>query len=126
LEGIDPILEGLQNSLARKLSFVESTNGKGRQSASSLMSWGSKLSRGLDRMGMGNAMVRTEEASGYIDVLIKVFQHVGVVGEYNKWVSVFFFVKRNLPELKMIFIYLFRKLYTSLFFIKITITSSSS
>ena len=80
MEYIDPILEGLQNSLARKLSYVESTNGKGRQSTSSLMSWGSKLSRGLDRMGMGNAMVRTEEASGYVDVLLKVFQQAGVVG----------------------------------------------
>jgi hypothetical protein len=82
LEGIDPILEGLQNSLARKLNYVESTNGKSRQSASSLMSWGSKLSRGLDRMGMGNAMVRTEEANGYVDVLLKVFQRAEVVGEY--------------------------------------------
>src|SRR5688500_11422589 len=74
LEYIDPILEGLQNSLARKLNYIESTNGKGRQSTSSLMNWGSKLSRGLDRMGMGNAMVRTEEASGYVEVLLKVFQ----------------------------------------------------
>ena len=81
MEGIDPILEGLQNSLARKLNFVDSTNGKSRQSASSLMSWGSKLSRGLDRMGMGNAMIRTEETSSYIDVLLKVFQHARVVGE---------------------------------------------
>ncbi|CAG8547602.1 3710_t:CDS:2, partial [Funneliformis caledonium] len=79
LEYIDPILEGLQNSLARKLNYIESTNGKGRQSTSSLMNWGSKLSRGLDRMGMGNAMVRTEEASGYVEVLLKVFQQAGVV-----------------------------------------------
>ncbi|CAG8503180.1 16124_t:CDS:2 [Rhizophagus irregularis] len=84
LEGVDPILEGLQNSLARKLSYVESTNGKARQSASSLMSWGSKLSRGLDRMGMGNAMVRTEEANGYVDVLLKVFQHAKIVENYIK------------------------------------------
>ncbi|CAI2163092.1 5909_t:CDS:2 [Funneliformis geosporum] len=82
LECIDPILEGLQNSLARKLNYVESTNGKGRQSTSSLMNWGSKLSRGLDRMGMGNAMVRTEEANGYVDVLLKVFQQAGVVENY--------------------------------------------
>ncbi|GBC09423.1 hypothetical protein RclHR1_08850006 [Rhizophagus clarus] len=95
LEGIDPILEGLQNSLARKLSYVESTNGKARQSASSLMSWGSKLSRGLDRMGMGNAMVRTEEANGYVDVLLKVFQHAKVVENYiNQYTSL-----KKVPQL---------------------------
>ncbi|CAG8611927.1 12720_t:CDS:2 [Gigaspora margarita] len=79
LEGIEPIIEGLQNSLARKLSYVESTNGKGRQSTSSLMNWGSKLSRGLDKMGINNATVRSEEANEYVDVLLKVFQNVDVV-----------------------------------------------
>ncbi|CAG8524805.1 625_t:CDS:2 [Acaulospora colombiana] len=81
LEGIESIIEGLQNSLARKLSYVESTNGKSRQSTSSLMNWGSKLSRSLDKMGMSNAMVRSEEANGYVDVLIKVFQNADVVGK---------------------------------------------
>ncbi|CAG8448845.1 19017_t:CDS:2 [Gigaspora rosea] len=80
LEGIEPIIEGLQNSLARKLSYVESTNGKGRQSTSSLMNWGSKLSRGLDKMGINNATIRSEEANEYVDVLLKVFQNVDVVG----------------------------------------------
>ncbi|CAJ0768258.1 22585_t:CDS:2 [Entrophospora sp. SA101] len=81
LEGIDLILDGLQNSLARKISYIESTTGKGKQSASSLMSWGSKLSRGLDRMGMSNAMIRSEEANGYVDVLLKLFQNVDIVGQ---------------------------------------------
>ncbi|CAG8834153.1 34276_t:CDS:2, partial [Racocetra persica] len=83
LEGIEPIIEGLQNSLARKLSYVESTNGKGRQSTSTLMNWGSKLSRGLDKMGMSNATVRSEEANEYVDVLLKVFQNVDVVAPYH-------------------------------------------
>ncbi|CAG8692276.1 5739_t:CDS:2, partial [Acaulospora morrowiae] len=87
LEGIEPILEGLQNSLARKLSYVESTHGKGRQSTSSLMNWGSKLSRSLDRMGMSNAMVRNEEANGYIDVLLKVFQNADIVEKYILYFS---------------------------------------
>ncbi|CAG8496595.1 10006_t:CDS:2 [Scutellospora calospora] len=82
LEGIEPIIEGLQNSLARKLSYVETTNGKGRQSTSSLMNWGSKLSRGLDKMGISNATIRSEEANEYVDVLLKVFQNVDVVEKY--------------------------------------------
>ncbi|CAG8444760.1 16863_t:CDS:2 [Funneliformis mosseae] len=84
---MDNLAKGLQNSLARKLNYIESTNGKGRQSTSSLMNWGSKLSRGLDRMGMGNAMVRTEEASGYVEVLLKVFQQAGVVENYIRHFS---------------------------------------
>ncbi|CAG8481186.1 4234_t:CDS:2 [Ambispora gerdemannii] len=81
LDSIEPLFDGIQNSLARKLNYVESTNGKSRQSTS-LMSWGSKLSQRLDRMGMGNVANRSEEASSYVDILLKVFLTARIVEVY--------------------------------------------
>ncbi|CAJ0921154.1 2243_t:CDS:10, partial [Entrophospora sp. SA101] len=76
LESIDPIFEGLQNSLAKKLNYIESTNGKSWQNSSSFISWGSKLSRGLDRINVSNAM---EDGNSYAGVLLRLFQKVRIV-----------------------------------------------
>ncbi|CAG8520649.1 5887_t:CDS:2, partial [Ambispora leptoticha] len=78
LDSIETDFDGIQNSLARKLSYVESTNGKSRQNTA-LMNWGSKLSQRLDRMGMGNVANRSEEANNYVEMLLKVFQNAHVV-----------------------------------------------
>ncbi|KAG9303823.1 hypothetical protein G9A89_018720 [Geosiphon pyriformis] len=85
LDSIEPLFDGIQNNLARKLSYVESTNGKSRQSTS-IMNWGSKLSQRLDRMGMG-VVNRSEEANSYVDTLLKVFQIADIVEVYIRHFS---------------------------------------
>ncbi|CAG8455350.1 10093_t:CDS:2 [Paraglomus occultum] len=77
LDSIDSTIESIQNTLARKLSFVESTNGKSRQSTNSIMNWGNKISQRLDRMSD-----KRSETNAYVEILLKVFTNAKVVADF--------------------------------------------
>ena len=86
MDSIDSTIETIQNTLARKLSYVESTNGKSRQSTNSIMNWGNKISQRLDRMSD-----KRSETNAYVEILLKVFANAKVVGEYRLHFEIFRF-----------------------------------
>lgn len=82
LEVMDGMLDGIQNSLAKKLTFIEGANGK-RGKEGGLLGFGSKLSRSFDKMSYNNNK-QIDSADAYVDALVRVFQLSQILDYYLK------------------------------------------
>jgi hypothetical protein len=79
LEDFETLLIEVQNTLAKKLGFLETVDGK--KSSNSFVSLGSKLTRSLDRM-TANSKSNIDTPANYIDGLSRLFTKAQVIGEH--------------------------------------------
>ena len=79
MEEFESLLEEVQNTLAKKLSFIPTVSGK--KASGGLGSLGSRLTRGFDRMT--NAKNSAEGPHAYTDLLVKVCTRSQLLGELS-------------------------------------------
>jgi len=83
LELFDGMLDDIQNTLSKKLGFVESSKGK-RNGQSSLGAWSSKLSRSFDRMTNAKSV---DSPVLYVENLQRVFTHAQILDHHLSMIS---------------------------------------
>jgi hypothetical protein len=79
LEEFETLLIDVQNTLAKKLGFLETVAGK--KAGGSFGSLGSKFSRSLDRMTLNNSK-HVETSATYVEGLSRLFVRAQVVGDH--------------------------------------------
>ncbi|KAI9293125.1 hypothetical protein K502DRAFT_343397 [Neoconidiobolus thromboides FSU 785] len=71
LEGLDSILNTVQNNLAKKLTFIEPLK---RIQSNAFASLGNKITKSVEKIQMSYLKIKTDSSSLYIESLVKLFK----------------------------------------------------